>query len=89
MSVSKTQRALLLPQEVINLPRDDQILLIESSPPIKSEKIKYYSDNTFKKRLLPPIPIPKQKPFDMEKLRENFAGNKKDEGSNTEALPES
>jgi type IV secretion system protein VirD4 len=89
MSVSKTQRALLLPQEVINLPRDDQILLIESSPPIKSEKIKYYSDNTFKKRLLPPIPIPKQKPFDMEKLRENFAGKKKDESDNNAALPES
>ena len=42
LSVSQTQRALLLPQEVINLPRDEQILLIESSPPIKSQKIKYY-----------------------------------------------
>jgi type IV secretion system protein VirD4 len=76
LSVSNTQRALLLPQEVINLPRDEQILLIESSPPIKSNKIKYYSDSFFKKRLLPPIPIPKQEPFDMEKLRASFAGNK-------------
>ena len=90
MSVSKTQRALLLPQEVINLPRDEQILLIESSPPIKSEKIKYYSDNTFKKRLLAPIPIPKQKPFDMDKLRANFAANKKNDGNNeNQSLPQS
>ena len=76
LSVSKTQRALLLPQEVINLPRDEQILLIESSPPIKSNKIKYYQDSFFKKRLLPPIPIPQQEPFDMEKLRAGFASNK-------------
>ena len=76
LSVSKTQRALLLPQEVINLPRDEQILLIESSPPIKSNKIKYYQDSFFKKRLLPPIPMPQQEPFDMEKLRAGFASNK-------------
>ena len=81
LSVSKTQRALLLPQEVINLPRDEQILLIESSPPIKSNKIKYYQDNFFKKRLLPPIPIPQQEPFDLNKLRASFASNKdKDKG---------
>ena len=76
LSVSNTQRALLLPQEVINLPRDEQILLIESSPPIKSNKIKYYLDSFFKKRLLPPIPIPKQEPYDMEKLKTSFASNK-------------
>ncbi len=86
LSVSKTQRALLLPQEVINLPRDEQILLIESSPPIKSNKIKYYQDSFFKKRLLPPIPIPQQEPFDMEKLRAGFASNKdKGEQKNVDA----
>ena len=86
LSVSNTQRALLLPQEVINLPRDEQILLIESSPPIKSNKIKYYQDSFFKKRLLPPIPIPQQEPFDMEKLRAGFASNKdKGEQKNVDA----
>lgn len=61
--VSEVQRALLLPQEVILLPRDDQIVLVESFPPIRSKKIKYYEDNFFKKRLLPPTPIPTQQPF--------------------------
>jgi type IV secretion system protein VirD4 len=63
LHVSEVQRALLLPQEVIMLPRDEQIVLIESKPPIKSEKIKYYEDSFFKKRLLPPTPIPKQEPY--------------------------
>ena len=64
LNVSQTQRALLLPQEVIGLPRDEQILLIESSPPIKSNKIKYYEEPMFKKRLLKPIPVPQQEPYD-------------------------
>ncbi len=66
-SVSKVQRALLLPQEVIQLPRDDQIVLIESFPPIKSKKIKYYEDKFFTKRLLPPTFVPTQEPYDPRK----------------------
>ena len=63
LHVSETQRALLLPQEVINLPRDEQILLIEASPPIKSKKIFYFKDKFFTKKLLKEIKIPKQEPF--------------------------
>lgn len=66
MSVSQTQRALLLPQEVLQLPRDEQIVLIESFPPIKSKKIKYYEDRFFKERLLPPISVPTQEPYTIE-----------------------
>jgi type IV secretion system protein VirD4 len=67
LHVSETQRALLLPQEVISLHRDLQILLIEASPPIKSKKIKYYEDSFFTKRLLPPIDVPTQEPYDPRK----------------------
>jgi type IV secretion system protein VirD4 len=63
-NVSKVQRALLLPQEVITLPADDQIVLIESFPPIRSKKIKYYEDKFFTSRLLPPTFVPTQVPFD-------------------------
>ncbi|MCP5369768.1 MAG: type IV secretory system conjugative DNA transfer family protein [Rickettsiaceae bacterium] len=66
-SVSNVQRALLLPQEVIQLPRDDQIVLIESFPPIRSKKIKYFEDKFFTKRLLPPTFIPTQEPYDPKK----------------------
>ena len=76
LNVSKTQRALLLPQEVIGLPRDDQILLIESCPPIKSKKIKYYDDAFFKKRLLKPISLPQQEPYDPRKAKEAMSSKK-------------
>lgn len=62
--VSETQRALLLPQEVIQLPRDEQIILVESFAPIRCKKIFYYKDKFFTKRLLPQIPIPTQEPYD-------------------------
>jgi type IV secretion system protein VirD4 len=67
LHVSKVQRALLLPQEVINLPPDDQIMLIEASPPIKSKKIKYYQDKFFTKKLLKQVNIPIQEPFLVER----------------------
>lgn len=67
--VSEAQRALLLPQEVIGLPRDEQIILVESSPPIKTKKIFYYKDPFFTKRLLPQIEVPTQEPYDPRKKK--------------------
>ena len=63
LHVSDVQRALILPQEVIQLPRDEQILLIESQPPVKCKKITYYDDKFFTVRLLPNIKIPHQEPY--------------------------
>lgn len=91
LHVSKTQRALLLPQEVIQLPRDEQIILIESQPPIKSKKIFYFQDKFFTSKLLEKVPIPKQEPNMV-----NHGANKKDapksaektEGENSEESKE-
>ncbi len=69
MSESETQRALLLPQEVITLPRDEQIILIESTAPIKTKKIFYYQDTMFTKRLLPKTFVPTQEPYDPRKKK--------------------
>ncbi len=71
VSVSLASRALLLPQEVMLLPRDQQILLIESSPPIKSKKIFYYEDKFFTKRLLKPVFVPTQEPYDPRKKNQD------------------
>jgi len=68
VNISEVQRALLLPQEVIGLPKDQQILLIEAFPPIKSKKIFYYQDRFFTKRLLKAGPIPQQIAY-TEKLK--------------------
>lgn len=69
VNTSEVQRALLLPQEVITLPRDEQIILIESFPPIRTKKIFYYKDRFFTKRLLPKTAIPQQEPYDPRKKK--------------------
>jgi type IV secretion system protein VirD4 len=79
ISISQTQRALLLPQEVISMPRDEQIILVEASPPVRTKKIFYYKNKLFTKRLLNQIELPIQEPI----LRRNQSpkkGDKKDEG---------
>jgi type IV secretion system protein VirD4 len=88
LHVSETQRALLLPQEVIMLPRDEQILLIESTYPIKSKKIRYYEDKFFTKKLFDPIPVPNQEPFDPKKFEEKIkADNQEKEIEQNEQPP--
>jgi type IV secretion system protein VirD4 len=62
MNISGTQRALLLPQEVISMERDDQIILVEASPPIRTQKIKYFKDKMFTKRLWKQTFVPTQEP---------------------------
>lgn len=52
-SESDQKRALLLPQEVKELGKWKEIILIENVKPILCDKIKYFEDNTFKARLLP------------------------------------
>ncbi|AIL65064.1 Type IV secretion system protein virD4 [Rickettsiales bacterium Ac37b] len=84
LHVSEVQRALLLPQEVILLPRDEQIVLIESFPPIKSKKIKYFDDRFFKKRLLPPINVPIQEPYDIKKSNKIDQSTETSSNSNVE-----
>lgn len=68
LHISETQRALLLPQEIIMLPRDEQIILIESTYPIKSKKILYYSDSTFTRKLHKSTFVPTQEPYDPNKV---------------------
>ena len=86
---SEIQRALLLPQEVIGLPRDEQIILIESTPPIKTKKIFYYKEGFFKSRLLPPIDVPTQIPYDPEKnkTKKQQDEKKKDESKAKASTP--
>jgi type IV secretion system protein VirD4 len=90
VNVSDAQRALLLPQEVILLPRDEQIVLIESKPPIRSKKIFYYKDKFFTTRLLPPVDIPTQQPYDPNKFAASAANaeNSTEGQSNPNEQPE-
>jgi type IV secretion system protein VirD4 len=59
-SVSDQRRALLLPQEIKQLPADQEILFMEHLHPVRCHKICYFEDALFKKRLLPAPGVPKQ-----------------------------
>ena len=64
VSISQTQRALLMPQEVINLPRDNEIILIEANPPVKTKKIFWYKVKWMSSRVrMPFTPLPHQDPI--------------------------
>ena len=67
LHISDTQRALLLPQEVIALDRNKQILLIEACNPIMCDKIVYYTDQNFICKLCSEIDVPLQEPYDPNK----------------------
>src|ERR1700722_4587793 len=54
ISVSEQRRALLLPQEVKELGRDNELVLYEGLRPILAKKNRYYQDPFFQKRLFPP-----------------------------------
>ncbi len=73
VSVKKSSRELLMPQEVIGLPKDEQIILIEANPPIRCKKIFYYKDKLFTSRLLKPISVPKQEPYVPKKKKPDEA----------------
>ncbi|MCL1077093.1 type IV secretory system conjugative DNA transfer family protein [Parashewanella spongiae] len=49
-NISDHQRALLLPQEIIQLGQDRALLLVENCPPIKCNKIRWYQDGFLMKR---------------------------------------
>ena len=86
LHVSETQRALLLPQEVIQLPREEEIILIESQPAIRAKKIFYFKEKLFTSRLFKKTVIPTQVPYmpdhSKNKSSKDDAG-KKDGGGST------
>lgn len=54
VSRSETARQLLTPGEVMQLPPDDEIVMVAGSPPIRAKKARYYDDARFAERVLPP-----------------------------------
>ena len=53
VSRQETARQLLTPGEVMQLPSDDEIILVSGVPPIRATKIRYYADKNFKSRVSP------------------------------------
>ena len=53
VSRQETARQLLTPGEVMQLPADEEVVLISGTAPIRAKKIRYYADNNFKGRVSP------------------------------------
>jgi type IV secretion system protein VirD4 len=54
VSRQETARPLLTPGEVMQLPHDDELVLVSGCQPIRAQKARYYEDPEMKTRILPP-----------------------------------
>jgi type IV secretion system protein VirD4 len=55
VSRQETARPLLTPGEVMQLPHDDELVLVSGCQPIRARKARYYEDAELKSRILPPL----------------------------------
>ena len=61
VSRQETARPLLTPGEVMQLPPDDEIILVSGCHPIRAKKARYYVDQQFVERILPPPSVSRVK----------------------------
>jgi len=54
VSRQETARPLLTPGEVMQLPPNDEIVMLAGINPVRAKKVRYYEDNELQKRILPP-----------------------------------
>ena len=53
VSRSETRRALLTPGEIMQLPADDEIVMLSAPPPIMAKKVRYFADPQLAALVLP------------------------------------
>jgi type IV secretion system protein VirD4 len=53
VSRQETARQLLTPGEVMQLPPEDEIVMVSGSAPVRAQKLRFYEDGNFKSRVLP------------------------------------
>ena len=56
VSRSETARALLTPGEIMQLPPDDEIVMVAGVHPVRAKKARYYEDPRLKARVIP-VPV--------------------------------
>ena len=54
VSRQETARPLLTPGEVMQLPPDDEVVMVSGHPPIRAKKLRYYQDRNFMGRVVAP-----------------------------------
>jgi len=54
VSRQETARALMTPGEIMQLPPDDEIVMVSGHPPVRGKKLRFYEDSFFNERVVPP-----------------------------------
>ena len=57
VSRQETMRQLMTPGEVMQLPDDQEVIMLSGQPPIKAQKLRYFEDENFSDRILPQIDL--------------------------------
>jgi len=63
VSRQETARPLLTPGEVMQLPADEEIVMVSGQPPIRAKKLRYFEDANFASRVCPPPVLAADGPF--------------------------
>ena len=63
VSRQETARQLLTPGEVMQLPADEEIVMVSGQPPIRAQKLRYYEDANFTGRVSPPPALVADGPY--------------------------
>ncbi|MEL6860026.1 MAG: IncP-type conjugal transfer protein TraG [Pseudomonadota bacterium] len=78
----ETQRPLMTPGEIMQMPRTSQILMISGVPPIECKKLRYYQDRNFQQRVQAP---PAQSSRSAIKGEQGIAADRESSASITDA----
>jgi type IV secretion system protein VirD4 len=65
VSRQETARPLLTPGEVMQLPPDDELVLVSGCPPIRAKKARYFEDRRLTERVFAPPKPQENKPNDI------------------------
>jgi len=58
----ETQRPLLTPGEIMQMPPQEQVVMVSGMAPIQCAKLRYYADRNFNQRLLPAVALEEVSP---------------------------
>ncbi len=88
VNVSEQRRALLLPQEVKSLGADKALIFCEGLRPIRCQKIRYFADRRFIKRVLPAPTVATAEPLAVQPAQQRAASPPADVGEGTKEIEE-
>ena len=71
VSRQETARPLLTPGEVMQLPPDDELVLVSGCQPIRAKKARYYEDRQLQARMLPPPTLDRHATLPIDRRRQH------------------